>query len=246
MTEHSAPVPTSAASAPTPTASAPSRPRRQPAIVILGTALSLGTLGFGLVACNGDDTPGEASSAAFSNQSSAVSSPSASAGAGASASAMESTNPSPGGNQGGSPQSDAGSAATATLQAVSPESFGSSNGYFTFKASVAPNVNTECAFSPGHATCLGEPDASVPNLTGQFAGNRPGAVSLGAEGLSYTTFEGVPPARHTLETGQQDSDGPLTCQKPTDDRITCMSGSSRFTISGPDRRIDAIGPVVQY
>ncbi|RAV34046.1 hypothetical protein [Corynebacterium heidelbergense] len=237
MTEHNASVPTSAAS------TLP-RPRCQPAIVIFGTALSLGTLSFGLIACNGDDTPGEASTAAFSNQSSAVSSSSASAGAGASASAMESTNPSPGGNQGGSPQSDAGSAATATLQAVSPESFRRGSSLYEFKAAWGGNKVVVCGANDSGTTCSGKADPSVPGVSGEaFHESRPNGITLNSQGLRYTVFEVLSPSQPALETGQQVTIGAVTCAKPADQVLRCSSGSNSFTISGPERTINTIGLV---
>lgn len=77
-----------------------------------------------------------------------------------------------------------------------------------------------------------------------FPTGRPGAVHLDSSGNSWTLFEGVPPAKGTLQVNRRVTVGILSCEMDGAQRLHCSAGINGFDISGSDAEISLDGVVV--
>jgi hypothetical protein len=115
---------------------------------------------------------------------------------------------------------------------VDPVTF-AMNGRYVFNVRPGDGDNRLCVLGDGSVTCTGTPPSDAPDVTvPPFDTQRPGAVSLGKDGLSWTVLEGVPPAPGELGRNQRIADGGVECV--TDDNIdlSCDVGENGFTVSG--------------
>lgn len=88
----------------------------------------------------------------------------------------------------------------------------------------------------------GAPDIEVP----PFRPQRPGAVTITAEGITYTMVEGVRPAPGKLEPGQRITEGDASCEMSDDSELNCTVGETSLTLSGDDRTMALTGEVLDH
>ena len=104
---------------------------------------------------------------------------------------------------------------------VDPTTF-EMDGRYVFDVPMGDDTTTLCIMGDSTVTCTGKPPEDAPDVEiPPFPMQRPGAVSLDDEGLTWTMVEGVPPAPGTLEPSQRISDGDVTAAR-------CRARQTRF------------------
>lgn len=126
-----------------------------------------------------------------------------------------------------------------SLQQVDPSTF--REGRQQSLKYVVDGKTGECFVSGEFVTCIGTAPADAPDIEMPPFSGRPGAVTIGAAGVAYTMVEGVPPAQTELETGQWVNFGIVSCAKPDDSRLACVSEDAAIQIKGAGRDIATKG-----
>ncbi|MGO1555049.1 hypothetical protein [Candidatus Corynebacterium faecigallinarum] len=126
---------------------------------------------------------------------------------------------------------------------VDPASF-EMDGRYVFDVPMGDDTTTLCILVDGAVTCTGKapedaPDVEIP----PFPAQRPGAVSLDDDGLTWTMVEGIPPAPGVLDPSQRISDGDVTCETDESGSLDCSLGENGFAINYEDAMISVRGAV---
>ncbi|MDN5723410.1 MAG: hypothetical protein L0J74_00155 [Corynebacterium sp.] len=126
---------------------------------------------------------------------------------------------------------------------VDPASF-EMDGRYVFDVPMGDDTTTLCIMVDGAVTCTGKAPEDAPDIEiPPFPVQRPGAVSLDDEGLTWTMVEGVPPAPGKLEPSQRISDGDVTCETDESGSLDCANGDHGFAINYEDAAISVRGTV---
>lgn len=134
--------------------------------------------------------------------------------------------------------------AVGDVEEIDPSVF-DRDGNHLFSYSTGDTGSGTCLFNGGpeaSVTCTGTapddaPDVEVP----PFDRQRPGATTIDTDGVTYSIFEGVPPAPASLDPGQRvsfDAEGSGSCEMGEDVVLDCAVGGSTLTISGDDSTIE--------
>lgn len=127
---------------------------------------------------------------------------------------------------------------------VDPEAF-EIDGRYVFDVPMGDDTTSLCIMVDSSVTCTGKPPEDAPDIEiSPFPVQRPGAVSLDGDGLTWTMVEGVPPAPGKLEPSQRISDGDVTCETDASGSLDCVNGDNGFAINYEDAAISVRGTVM--
>ncbi|WP_448851267.1 hypothetical protein [Corynebacterium sp. 335C] len=130
---------------------------------------------------------------------------------------------------------------SAQLEEVPKEDF-LADGYYHFTFDTGDHGECIVATDGAAITCTGIPKPDLPRDDVPF--DTMGAVNIGPDGVRATVFEGIPPTKKELRTGQSVDFGGASCSKPVDDRLDCGTSNGTLSVIGAEKNIEASSEVV--